>query len=108
MSTIADLLIRLRDPYDLDGCAEAIKWLGARDGTLEQAWDACERGDWMLWLADRVGLPSPAYCYPVRTSGAPYSWDAWSDDGRRAAIAVRQHITGAMIVALLDAHAVTP
>ena len=33
----------------LNACEEAIEWVG--DRTLEQAWNECERGDWMLWFA---------------------------------------------------------
>jgi len=117
-TTVEDLLIRLRDEDDLDGCAPAVAWLAARDGTLEQAWDACERGDWMVWLAEACeayqdDAPSAAYIaaaeaygYAVRTPDAiGRSWDDWSDEERRAAVAVRQHITGAMLVAVLDDHA---
>ena len=35
----------------LDACPEAIKWVG--DKTLQEAWDTCKRGDWMLWLYAR-------------------------------------------------------
>jgi hypothetical protein len=41
---------------DLNACDEAIKWV--REGgfkSLEKAWLACERGDWMLWFAQRRG-----------------------------------------------------
>ena len=33
----------------LHACSEAVEWVG--DRTLEQAWNECERGDWMLWFA---------------------------------------------------------
>jgi len=39
----------------LKACSEALEWVGDRD--LEQAWAECHRGDWMLWLAGRVGAP---------------------------------------------------
>ena len=29
-------------------CREAREWVG--DMSLQEAWDSCERGDWMLWL----------------------------------------------------------
>ena len=35
-------------------CSEAIDWVGER--TLEQAWPECEHGDWLLWLAQKVGV----------------------------------------------------
>ena len=42
----------------LDACREAVEW-SERFGDDEQAaWDACERGDWMLWYCGRVsGTP---------------------------------------------------
>jgi hypothetical protein len=35
-------------------CNDAVKWLGKR--TVEQMVNECERGDWLLWLAQRAGL----------------------------------------------------
>jgi hypothetical protein len=37
----------------LGACAEAIEWAAGYD-TLEAAWSACRRGDWMLWLLGRT------------------------------------------------------
>jgi len=127
MTTIEDLLVRLRDPYDLDGCAEAIDWLAARDGTLEQAWDDCERGDWLLWLALRVGVPDAAYTaasevFARVAYAATYEAEVEAEEEilgatesetlraflRASAIAVRQHITAEMIVDALDAQNGTP
>ena len=40
----------------LCACPEAIEWVG--DRTLQQAFNDCERADWMLWLAARmIGKP---------------------------------------------------
>ena len=44
-------------------CAEAVEWARGY-ATLAEAWAACERGNWMLWLAGRVcpplaGRPTP-------------------------------------------------
>ena len=38
---------------DLDACDDAIKW-AAQQRNRQQAWQDCERGDWMLWYAGRV------------------------------------------------------
>jgi len=43
--TFADKLV------DLHACEEAREWVGTR--SLVKAWEECERGDWMLWLAAR-------------------------------------------------------
>jgi len=37
---------------EMDACEEAIMWVG--DKNLEQAWNDCHRGDWMLWLAAKI------------------------------------------------------
>jgi len=117
MTTVEDLLVRLRDPDDLNGCAEAIDWLAARGGTLEQAWDDCERGDWLMWLADRVDVPDAPYIAARKARWLAVLTDAprlqrsrhdWLEDERRAASAMCQHITGAMLVAVLDADGVAP
>lgn len=40
-----DQLIELR------ACSDAVTWLRERNfATLQEAWDACERSDWMWWL----------------------------------------------------------
>ena len=39
---------------DLDACREARRWM--RDYVGENAWYDCERGDWLLWLATKVGV----------------------------------------------------
>lgn len=33
-------------------CGEATKWCKGR--TLREAWQKCERGDWMLWFAQML------------------------------------------------------
>ncbi|MEM7622636.1 MAG: hypothetical protein AAF235_05475 [Planctomycetota bacterium] len=46
-----DGLVRLR------ACGDAVDWAKGF-GSLDAAWAACDRGDWMLWLAGRVsGAP---------------------------------------------------
>jgi hypothetical protein len=40
---------------ELDACEEAIKWCAENKfKTIEEAWEKCERGDWMLWLYRRL------------------------------------------------------
>jgi hypothetical protein len=36
----------------LGACQEAIQWVGNR--TPRQAWDECERADWLLWIAAKM------------------------------------------------------
>jgi len=40
----------------LNACADAVEW--AREyPSLQAAWDACERADWMMWLLGRLSGP---------------------------------------------------
>jgi len=48
MKTLKELLIELR------ACKEALDW--ADDKTIEQVVEQCHRGDWLLWLAQKVDI----------------------------------------------------
>ena len=37
-------------------CSEAINWATGQPDAAT-AWRRCPRGDWMLWIAERVGVP---------------------------------------------------
>jgi hypothetical protein len=37
---------------ELGACSDAIDW--SRSKTPQEAWDTCERADWMLWLIGRT------------------------------------------------------
>jgi len=37
----------------IGACSAAVKW-AEQYPTLQKAWDVCERGDWMLWLAGKL------------------------------------------------------
>jgi len=40
---------------ELNACGEAIEWCKDNNiKTLQEAWEKCERGDWMLWLYARL------------------------------------------------------
>lgn len=45
---------------DLGACSDALDWLRTEDHqTLEAAYAACPRGDWLLWLHGRLTASSP-------------------------------------------------
>jgi hypothetical protein len=47
----------------IGACREAVQWVEEGNfETLDAAWQACQRGDWMLWLAGKT-------CGPVNTPG---------------------------------------
>jgi len=38
-------------------CGESMDWIEENNiQSLEEAWNACERGDWLLWLAQELGI----------------------------------------------------
>ena len=41
---------------ELHACGEAVEFCRGHR-SLQSAWDACERGDWMLWLLGRLSGP---------------------------------------------------
>ena len=44
------------DLVALGTCGDALDWARGYD-TAQEAWDACERGDWMLWLLGMLAGP---------------------------------------------------
>lgn len=43
------------DLTKFDACQDAVMWFKQFD-TDRDAWNACHRGDWMLWIAIRLGV----------------------------------------------------
>ena len=43
------------DLTKMRACGDAAEWVAAQPDD-RTAWETCERGDWMLWLAARVGV----------------------------------------------------
>jgi hypothetical protein len=39
---------------NFNACSKAIKWAGHK--TTRDAWETCHRGDWMLWIASKLGV----------------------------------------------------
>ena len=39
---------------ELSACREAVEWVAGRD--IQTAWNECERGDWLLWIAARLEI----------------------------------------------------
>jgi hypothetical protein len=49
-----NLQTKLKELEACDGPDGAIEWAKDYD-TLQDAWDNCQRGDWMIWLIDKMG-----------------------------------------------------
>ena len=45
----------------LKACKPALDWVG--DKTIEQAWNECQRGDWLLWLAAKLDIDRKILVY---------------------------------------------
>jgi len=54
--SVTQLIQRLES---LGACQPAIDWLRTQS-TPRQAWESCERADWLLWIAERHGAPESA------------------------------------------------
>ncbi|HUX56261.1 MAG TPA: hypothetical protein VMV77_04760 [Bacteroidales bacterium] len=39
----------------LNACRDAVLWVKTQT-SIKEAWENCERGDWMLWLAKRLNI----------------------------------------------------
>ena len=52
ITPLTELLARFR------ACGESRDWASAlpADTTIEQAWQMCEHGDWMLWIAAKLDV----------------------------------------------------
>ena len=48
MKSTKDILTKL------GACTEAVKWAGRK--TPKKAWETCKRGDWLLWIADKLNV----------------------------------------------------
>jgi len=58
MTTLTDLHPRIES---LRPCKDALEWLETLDtDDPAAAWQQCERGDWLLWVADRAGVDRTA------------------------------------------------
>lgn len=73
----------------LDACGDAIAWLRKKNyPTLQEAWDNCERGDWMLWLLRQTVRPDADKLPFVRVAAAcarmslKHYEDTYPDDDR--------------------------
>lgn len=72
----------------LGACNEAVAWAG--DKSLKEAWETCERADWMFWLCEKMkgikGWPSEKEIVFAACDCAelvlPYFTKKYPDDNR--------------------------
>lgn len=74
---LADTTSNCERLRDMGACIEALEWLANCD-SWATAWNTCQRGDWMLWLAARKNIdrrrPVLAACECARIA-LPYAKD---------------------------------
>jgi hypothetical protein len=73
-----ELLIKLR------ACQDALDWVG--DKTLQEAWETCPRGDWMLWLYRRLYPDNVRELTLAKAHCAKTVWHLMKDDHSRKAV----------------------
>ncbi len=81
----------------LDACSDAIIYAKGYD-TLDSAWAACERPDWMLWLLERVGFNDPRLerlfaCWCIRHTplvDGRVVWDLLKDERSCNAVVISE------------------
>ena len=76
-------------------CLLAIKWLKNYD-TMAEAWEACERSDWMLWAMEKDDIGSDKdlrlfACWCVRQV-----WNLLTDERSRNAVIVAERFANGM------------
>ena len=49
--------IHIKKLNELRACSEAVEW-AEQFKNIQEAWDNCERGDWMLWLVGKQAVGS--------------------------------------------------
>ena len=79
----------------LDACTDGASWAKNKE-TLREAWETCERSDWMIWALRRIGFKDDRKyrlyaCACVR--GTPLTdgrtlWDLLNDERSRKAVEV--------------------
>lgn len=68
MKTKKNLLDKMKST---DTCRAAVEWVESQEGTAQEIWDRCERGDWMMWFAAKIAdrrLVGLAACACARES----------------------------------------
>ena len=82
----------------LGACTEAVKWAG-QYATVAEAWEACERSDWMEWLLEHTDyrFKAPALAeYKRATAPALAEYErvkapAWAEYWRVKALASAEY-----------------
>ena len=76
----------------MGACEDAVEWVGEKD--IKEAWATCHRGDWMLWLCERMkgskGWPSEKEIMAIGIACARKVQHIMKDDRSITALDVAQ------------------
>ena len=82
---------------EMGACSSGIEWSKNYEDS-QQAWEACERGDWLLWLiswkAGKSGSDSRKKLVLVACECARLAWKWMHDEGRTAIILTEKWANG--------------
>ena len=70
-------------------CEEAVRWIAQYD-TLEEAWEHCERADWMLWALSVINYVNDKQLRLFACACARDVWDKLTDERSRNAVRVAE------------------
>lgn len=74
-------------------CSEALDWYGNQDSY--RAWRTCQRGDWMLWLVEELGIPMRTIVHAVcDCAELAQQFDDEEYPGRETLATVRRWLLG--------------
>ena len=75
----------------ISACDDAVDWVGEK--SLQEAWETCPRGDWMLWLAHKMGVEKRVLV-GTATECAATVYSLMSDAGKNAVAVGRRYAIG--------------
>jgi len=70
-------------------CEEAVRWIAQYD-TLEEAWENCDRADWMLWALKAIDYKNDKQLRLYACKCARDVWDKMTDERSRNAVRVAE------------------
>ena len=88
---------------NLNACSEPIKW-SKQFETSQDAWENCERGDWMLWLLGKIagkpGSDSRRKLVLCSAKCARTAWEWMPPEGKKAVCLAEKYGEGDKTITL--------
>jgi hypothetical protein len=80
------------DITKFDPCSEGLEYFSGK-GDFAAAWNACERGVWMLWIAKKLEVSPHTLSTAIRRAGIKEFVNPGLEDERRLANICREVLT---------------